>query len=187
MRVLLLCLLVLTTSLGLKLNVPVTRRSALSALVLAPTAVLAADNAGTYGYSGGYEAMPSSTPAATSSTPAAPASAAPTGSAASSSSLSGLLDSVPVDLKGEEGVAKDAEGVARIKAKDTSEVATALCLPPLTSAEYSTADVCMWGAQSQVTPLTAAEKQAAKQAAFKAKKDAETGFEFSLPSLPKLF
>jgi len=137
----------------------VTRRSALSALVLAPTAVLAADNAGTYGYSGGYEAMPSSTPAATSSTPAAPASAAPTGSAASSSSLSGLLDSVPVDLKGEEGVAKDAEGVARIKAKDTSEV----------------------------TPLTAAEKQAAKQAAFKAKKDAETGFEFSLPSLPKLF
>jgi len=103
--------------------------------------------------------MPSSTPAATSSTPAAPASAAPTGSAASSSGLSALLDSVPVDLKGVEGVAKDAEGVARIKAKDTSEV----------------------------TPLTPAEKQAAKQAAFKAKKDAETGFDFSLPSLPKLF
>ena len=39
---------------------------------------------------------------------------------------------------------------------------------------------------TQVKPLTAAEKQAAKMAAFKAKKDAEEPFSFSVP-VPKLF
>ena len=60
-----LCVLLamLATTIGFKVNAPLNRRAALSALVLAPAATMAADNAGTYGgSSGGYQAMPGSTP-----------------------------------------------------------------------------------------------------------------------------
>ena len=67
--------------------------------------------------------------------------------------LSSFLDDVPADMKGERGLAKDAAGVARIKEQDAA------------------------GAQ-----MTAAEKQAAKQAEFKAKQAAQEPF-----ALPKIF
>ena len=67
--------------------------------------------------------------------------------------LSSFLDDVPSDMKGDNGLAKDAAGVARIKERDAVS-----------------------------TQMTAAEKQAAKQAEFKAKQAAQEPF-----ALPKIF
>ena len=61
MRTFIIALLLALAS-GLKLNVALSRRSALTALVFSPTAAIAANNAGTYGYVGGYQALPGTAP-----------------------------------------------------------------------------------------------------------------------------
>lgn len=70
--------------------------------------------------------------------------------------LGALLDTVPTDLKGDEGVAQDSSGVAALKAREAQQISTKL------------------------TPL---EAQEAKKAAFAAKSaaDAERGFLSKLP------
>ena len=65
--------LLLATTMGLKVGIPIGRRAALSIVVAAPAAAFAADNAGTYGIDkGGYQTLPSADVGyATSAVPAA--------------------------------------------------------------------------------------------------------------------